>query len=111
SLYLSIYGPRHGMCHGLRHIGEDSIPVGATEERLDAALGVRHEPEDVARLVPDPRDVRDRAIRIRLERRRALRVDVAEHDAPGRLELGDRVGVRDEAALAVTDRHAQHLAR
>src|SRR3954468_15334146 len=86
SIVLSIYG-RSRACQRPGHIGDDLVPVGAAEERFHAPFGVRHEPEHVAGLVRHAGDVRRAAVRIRLERRRALRVGVAKHHAPTVLQL------------------------
>src|SRR6187397_3161362 len=64
-------------------------------------LWVRHEPHYVALCVDDARDVVDRAVRV-------VRV-VAEDDLPRLLELGQKLGIGEEAALPVLDRDRQSL--
>src|SRR5215213_3607039 len=62
--------------------------VGGAEQRVDRVLGVRHEPDDVAALVADARDVVRRPVRVAVVR-------VAQHDLAGVLEP---CGVRREVA-------------
>jgi len=50
--------------HRLQH-GQS---VGVSEDRLGAALGMRHQAEDVARGVADRGDVARRAVRVRIGR-------------------------------------------
>src|SRR5260221_1893965 len=89
---------------------QDLPAIGPTEQILAAPLGVRHEPDNVAGLVRQARDVRGGSVRVRLGRRRAARVGVAEHDLPVRLHPRERELVGDPAALAMRDRHANDLA-
>ena len=66
-------------------------------------LGVGHEAEDVAALVADARDVGDGAVRV-------LARLVPEQDLTGRVELGDRLGVGEPAAVAVLHGDRERLA-
>src|SRR3954468_323583 len=59
---------------GLRHRGEQLQPVLRAVQQVDGVLGMRHEPDDVARLVGHAGDVVLRAVRIDPAR-------VSEHDA------------------------------
>src|SRR5918994_6243836 len=82
--------------HGGGEAGEETEPVGAgTGELLDGVLGVGHQADHVAALVGDAGDVVERAVGIDLE--------VAGDDLPLPLDPGQRVGVGDEAALAVLE--------
>src|SRR5205814_4437842 len=70
-------------------------------QRLDRVLGMRHDPDDVARLVADGRDVALRPVRVS--------VDVpGDHPAAG-FQLVQCLLVGDVAALAVLDRDQQLL--
>src|ERR1700755_2608363 len=62
------------------HRPEDQQAVVGARERVDGVLGMGHEPEDVARLVADARDVPGRPVVVR---------GVAEDDLVGdRVEVG-----------------------
>ena len=64
---------------GLHHRFEDHQPVGAAEHRLARALRMRHQADDVARLVAQAGDCCRRSVRIRLVVDSAVRRRVAEH--------------------------------
>src|SRR5215211_7757963 len=81
---------------------EDECAVGRADERVDRVLGVGHQPHDVAALVADGSDVRDRTVRVVL---------VAKDDLAARLELREEVGVGEPTALPVLDRDRQALPR
>ncbi len=85
--------------------------VGAAERQLAGALRMRHQADDVAPLVADAGDV-VRPSRSDWPRRvtSPSRVRVAEDDLAVLLEPRDDVRLRVVVALAVGDRHAQHLA-
>ena len=84
--------------------------VGAAEDRFAGAFGVRHQADDVPRLVADAGDVVERSVRVGGVADRAGSVAVAEHDPSGRLQLVDHVGRGEVVAFAVGDRQLQHLA-
>src|SRR5712692_480902 len=109
-MYLSIYGTGYAD-RGPEQLLEQSIPVRAPQQRFRAALGVRHEPNDVSVLVADAGDVGQRSVRVGLGGRRAARVAVAEYDLSVLLDLREGVRIGDPAAFAVTDRHTQDLPR
>ena len=81
-----------------------SAPSVEPSSGVDGVLRVRHQAEDVARLVADAGDVGDRAVRV-------LAGVVAEQELAGRLELGDRLRVGKPAAVAVLDRDRQRRPR
>src|SRR5688500_17099824 len=82
--------------YGGGEAGEEPDPVGpGAGELLDGVLGVRHQADHVAALVGDAGDVVERPVGVDLE--------VAGDDLPLPLDPGERVGVRDEAALAVLE--------
>ena len=86
-------------------------PVGAAERRLARALRVRHQADDVARLVADAGDVVD-AIRSGWPRPspRLPAVDVAEDHLPVRVRAPRCTsGSREVVAFAVRDGDPQHL--
>ena len=70
---------------------------------------MRHQADDVARLVAEPGDRRLRSVRIGRVADVAGGVGVAEDDLTVRLEPGDDVRLGEVVALAVRDRNPQHL--
>src|SRR5712692_9593642 len=88
---------------------EQLEPVRAAHRRLGRALGMRHEAEHVALRTHDARDVLERAVRIRRPRDAPVGHCVAEDHLVPRPELTQRFGVRVVLALAVGDRHREHL--
>src|SRR3954468_3919987 len=81
----------------MRHRPEDGQAIGGAGQRVDGVLGVRHQAEDVARLVAHARDVALRAVVVG---------GVAQHDL-----ILDGVEVRRVvAARGVLDRDREPLA-
>src|SRR6476469_6377499 len=76
--------------------------VGGAQQRVDRVLGMRHEPDDVAALVADARDVVRRPVGVAV-------VGVAQHDLAGVLQAA-RAG-REEAPRRVLDGDREDLAR
>ena len=95
--------------HGRDHRLEDHQAVGAAEHRLTRPLGVRHQADDVARLVAEAGDRRRRSVRIGRVADAPVGVGVAEDDLPVGLEPGDDVRLGEVVALAVGDRNAEDL--
>ena len=77
---------------------EEHDAVGRAEQRIARALGMRHQPDDVAALVADAGDVVEAAVRV---------VDVAHDDAVVGPQPLERRRVAHVVALEVIDRHAQ----
>src|SRR3989304_4073417 len=94
----------------LDHRFEHHQPVHAPERQLAGALGVRHQPDHVAPLVAEARNVRERSVRVRLGRDRAGRVAVAEDALAPALEPIEDLGWREVVAVAARDGDSQHLA-
>src|SRR5713226_3980965 len=88
---------------------EQLEPVRAAHRRLGRALGMRHEAEHVTLQTHDARDVLERAVGIRRPRNAPVGLCVAEDHLVPRPELAQRLGVRVVLALAVGDRHREHL--
>src|SRR3954453_9142185 len=81
-----------------RHRLEDRQAVGGAGERVDRVLGVRHEPEDVARLVAHAGDVALRAVvigRVAQDDLVGDRVEVGVVVEAGRVLDGDRQALPD----------------
>ena len=74
--------------------------VGRPQQGMAGALGVGHQPHDVAALVADAGDVVDRAVRV---------VHVAQDDPVLVAELGQRLGRAGVVALEVVDRDVEQL--
>src|SRR6266705_5290233 len=72
---------------------------------------MRHHPEYVARLVKDARDGIGRAIEVPLRIEAAVRRSVAEQHPALAFKPRDGLLVGDVIALAMRDRHADHLTR
>src|SRR3954470_18020173 len=88
----------------LGHRREQLQPVGRGAGQLvDRVLGVRHEPEDVARLVADAGDVGRRAVRVGA-------VGIAQDDLAGSLHPVELPGRQVVAPGRVLDRDRQPLA-
>ena len=77
-------------------------PIGRSGQRVHRVLGVRHQAEDVARLVAHPGDVAGGAVRV-LARR------VAVGDLALRLDLVEHVVRRPEAPFPVLDRDREPI--
>ena len=78
---------------------EKDDAVRAGPERVEGALGVRHEPDDVARRIRHPGDAVRRAVRV---------VPVPQQHPPVALDLLERRGVAGVVALVVVDRQPEH---
>src|SRR3954470_22885798 len=88
----------------LGHPREQLPPVGGgTGQLVDRVLGVRHEPEDVARLVADAGDVGERAVRVRA-------VGIPQDDLAGGLHPVELARWQVVAPGRVLDRDRQPLA-
>ena len=83
-------------------------PVGP-DVGVDGVLGMRHESDHVAGLVPDPGDPAQGAVRVVGVGHGAVRTAVAEHDHPRVLEAVEIGLGGDELPLAVLDRDLQDL--
>ena len=90
---------------------EQRLPAGRADVGIDGVLRVRHQPDDVAALVPDAGDGVRGAVRVVVVVERAVGRAVAEHDEALVLDPLQVHGVRDELPLAVLDRDLEHLAR
>src|SRR5574340_680017 len=63
--------------------GEEGLPVDAARDRVHDPLGMWHQPEHVAALVADTRDVVESAVRgAASPGARAVRLAVTQHDLP-----------------------------
>ena len=79
---------------------ENHQAVGAAEHRLARALRMRHQADDVARLVAEAGDRRRRSVRIgRRPSTSPAAFGVAEDDLPVRLEPRDDVGLARSSCL------------
>src|SRR5262245_42505919 len=90
---------------------EHEQAIGAAHGALRRPLRMRHEPEHGAGLVDDPRDVVERPVRVGLLGRPAVLGAVAEDDLLALAQALQGRVVREELALAVGDRHLEHLPR
>src|SRR5713226_3748666 len=72
-------------------------------------LGMRHQPQHVARLVPQPRDVVGAAVRVEALVLEAVGRAVAKRDLAPFLDSGKDLRGGDPLALAVLDRDLQDL--
>ncbi len=88
---------------------EQDQPVLAAQRGLARPLRVRHQADHVPRRAADTGDAVQRSVGIGLIGRLAERIGVAEDDAAGRLERGQHLGRRVVVALAVRNRHPEHL--
>src|SRR5207248_5179610 len=89
---------------------EDDEAIRTADGELTCALWMRHQADDVAPLVAEAGDVRDRSVGIRFASRDASRIRVAEDDLPILLEARDDVRLRVIVAFAVGNRNAKRLA-
>src|SRR5260221_2916083 len=86
---------------------EDDTAIGAAEEGIAGALGMRHEAEDIAPFVDDAGDALDGAVWIGGIDRRTARADVAQEHAALGIELAKGRGVSHVAAFSVRDGNVQ----
>src|SRR4029078_4078396 len=82
---------------------DHAAPVGAATGALEQALGVRHQTDDAARRVANPRDVSLGPVGIGLRRRVARLVARAGDDAARAPAAGGRFLVGEVVAFGVRD--------
>src|SRR5215472_1348991 len=84
--------------------------VARAERLFDGALRMWHQAHHVALAVAHPRDVRERAVRIRSSLLTPVGCRITKNDLPVALELGERRLIAKIISIAVRDGHLQHLA-
>src|SRR6266849_8963948 len=87
--------------YGLKQREQDQASVFVPQQRVSAALRVRHQTEDIAGVVDDPRDVVQRAVGVGLRRDLTCFRAVTEEDLVSGLQLGERRLVRIVVAFTV----------
>src|SRR5215469_6575361 len=102
---------RRASLQGANEAGEESLPIGAAEERIGSILGMRHQAEDSAGFVEDASDCMRRAVEIFGLRHLAIRSAIAEGDEPPLIEPVQRFGVGGVVAVVMCNRHPDHLTR
>ena len=91
--------------------GEQAAAVGAADRGLDVIFRMRHQAEHVQLLVQHAGNRIGRTVHVPLRIALAFGVGIAEQHASFRLEPADRALAGEVVALAMRDRHADHLAR
>ena len=93
--------------------GEDRVKnhpaVGAAESGVAGSFGVGHEAEDIATGVTDARDIFCGAVGVGGVDGGSLGVGVAEEDATGSIEFGERGRIGGVTAFAVGDGDAEEF--
>src|SRR5262249_3339812 len=89
---------------------EQPTPIGAADYSLHVVFRVRHHAEHIAGLADDAGDGVGRAVDVPAGRGRAVGRAIAEYHPALALDARDGVGISDEIALAMGDRHLDHLA-
>src|SRR5581483_2506889 len=98
-----------GSVQGGEQALEHLAAVGAAEQGLEQALGMRHHAEHAPGRIADAGDVALRAVRVGRLRCLSGLVDVAEDHPAFTLELIQRCPVGEVVAVAVSDGDADHL--
>ena len=107
---------RHGVCllcsllEVISQPREQTAPIGRAEHCFDVVLGMRHHAEHVALVVEDSGDGVGRAVEVPRGIKRSIGSGVAEQHPALAFKPRDGLLVGDVVALAVRDRHADHLA-
>src|SRR5215831_1129986 len=102
------------LCRPLQRLGQSGkqpAPVGDAERGFDVIFRVRHHAEHVAALVDNAGDGVDRAVVVPVRVDHAVGRAIAEQHPPFAFQPRDGFAVGDVVALAVRDRHADHLPR
>src|SRR4029434_997614 len=91
--------------HRLEHRFEQEHPSGASDGQLERPLRVRHQSDDVPRLVTDSGDVVQGSVWIGIGGRQPILRRVPEHDLSIPFEAIDYLGLGIEVTLAMSDRN------